>query len=41
MFNESKITIRTWEDGQSVSIWHLAPGLWTFCHVHHKSGSHA
>lgn len=31
-FTESKVALKTWDDGQSLSIWHLAPGLWTYCH---------
>ena len=32
-FNESKITLRHWPNGESLSIWHLSPGLWSFCHA--------
>jgi len=34
VFAPSKTLLKTWPDGQSLSIWHLEPGNWTFCHSH-------
>ena len=31
-FTEQKILLRVWPGEQYLSIWHLAPGIWSFCH---------
>ena len=33
-FTPTKILLRQWADGQSLSIWHIAPACWTYCHTH-------
>jgi len=33
-FEPKKILLKTFENGETLSMWHLELNCWTFCHTH-------